>query len=116
MWFKYIEGGTITAAVWLDGTKYAGSASLSSGSGGAGAGVDLPGEPLAGENAVTVTIQNPNADVVRALTLVKLSRSIGFYLVDSSDSTNWLFMGVHLTFTPLVGKPLTQTERVTVSV
>lgn len=115
LWFKYIEGGTITAEVWTDGTRFQGSATLSSSSSGAGAGADLPGSFLPGSMYATVTVSNPNADIVRELTLIKIGRSIGFYIVDSTLNTNWLFMGFHIPYTPLIGKPLAGTEKVRVS-
>lgn len=115
LWFKYIDGGTITAEVWTDGTRYQGSATLSSSSSGAGAGADLPGSFLAGSMYASVSVSNPNADVVRELTLIKFGRSIGFYVVDTNANSNWLFMGIHVTYSLLTGKPLESTERVRIS-
>lgn len=114
-WFKYINGGQIDLEVWVDGTNYVGTTSLSSDIGGAGAGMDLIGSFLAGGNYSTVTTTNSNADIVKEIQLVKLSRSIGFYLIDDSANTNWLFQGYHLISSDLDGKPVSSTERVSLS-
>lgn len=115
LWFKYIEGGSITAEVYVDGTRLAGTADLASSGGGAGAGMDLAGSILPGGNYSTPVIVNQSADVPRELTMFQIARSMGIYLIDDSLNTNWLFMGLHINMTPLVGKPMQQTEKVQLS-
>jgi hypothetical protein len=115
LWFKYISGGTISLEVWVDGTNYVGSTLLSEDVGGAGTGMDLIGSFLAGGNYSTVTTQNSNADIVKEIQLIYLARSIGFYLIDDSANTNWLFQGFHLISSDLDGKPVQSTERVSLS-
>ena len=115
LWFKYITGGTISAEVWTDGVSYLGSASLSSTSGGAGMGVDLAGSILPGDTYSEVVAQSASADVVKELSLTKLARNLGIYLIDSTANSNWIFMGLHLLYTPLVGKPVSSTEKVALS-
>jgi hypothetical protein len=114
-WFKYINGGAISLELWVDGINYVGSTSLSSGTGGAGAGGDLAGSFLAGSNYSDTEIQNPSSDIVKELQLVYLSKSIGFYLIDESANTNWLFQGFHLISSDLDGKPVSSTERVSLN-
>ncbi len=112
LWFKYIEGGSITAEVYVDGTRLAGTADLASSGGGAGAGMDLAGSILPGGNYSTPVIVNQSADVPRELTMFQIARSMGIYLIDESLNTNWLFMGIHINMTPLIGKPMQQSEKV----
>ncbi len=115
LWFKYIDGGTIKAEVYTDGISYAGSGNLSSSSGGAGAGIDLPGALIPGSNYSLTVIQAVNADVPRELTLLKMARSIGFYVIDENINTNWLFMGIHIYYSFLEGKPLKTDEKVRIA-
>jgi len=115
LWFKYISGESITAEIWFDGTKYAGSATLGSNSSGAGPGIDLAGVTLPGDSYATVTILSSTADIIKEFNILQLARTIGFYLIDSSLNGNWLFMGVHLMYTPLIGKPVADTEKVTLT-
>lgn len=112
LWFKYIRSGSITAELWVDGTRKQGTANLSSSSGGAGAGSDLAGAFLAGSMAVASSDTTENADIPKELTGLFTGRSIGFYLIDENLNSNWLFMGLHLLWTPLEGKPLAQENRV----
>jgi len=114
LWFKYILGGKITAEIWIDGTKKEGTATLSSSNAGAGAGADLAGSFLAGGMTSSTAETTPNADTPEELTGLFNSRSIGFYLIDEKINSNWLFMGLHLLWTPLIGKPLNQNFRVEV--
>lgn len=115
LWFKYIDGGSITAQVYVDGNNLVGTAILSTSSGGAGFGMDLFGSPLFGSNYSQPKIVVTGADVSRELTMLQIKRSIGFYLIDSQVGTNWLFMGLHIQSTPLQGKPLQQSEKVRIS-
>ena len=112
LWFKYIAGGAISAEVWFDGTSFEGSGTLSDNSSGAGIGVDLAGATLPGDTYSTVVIQNSTADVVKELSLLSIARSITIYLIDDSVDGNWLFMGVHLLYTPLLGKPVDDVEKI----
>lgn len=112
LWFKYISGGSISAEIWLDGTTLQGTGSLSDGSSGAGIGIDLAGSTLPGDSYSTVVIQNSTADVVKELSLLSIARSITIYLIDDTVDTNWLFMGVHLLYSPLVGKPAGDVEKI----
>ncbi len=111
-WFKYITGGSITAEVWADGTKFLGSANLSSSSGGAGLGVDLVGVTLFGSTFASIAETTANADLPKELTLITQSRSLGFYLIDANVNSDWLLMGLHLTYSLLEGKPLEETSRI----
>ncbi len=112
LWFKYISGGTIMTEIWVDGTRKAGTANLASTSSGMGMGSDLFGTFTFGHTAVSVPEVTVNADTPQQIDMIQLSRSIGFYLIDSQKNTNWLFMGLRLLFSPLEGKPLPETFRV----
>lgn len=112
LWFKYIRNGSITAELWVDGTRSVGTAPLSSSSSGAGAGADLPGAFLAGGMANTTSETTAYADIPKELSGLYTGRSIGFYLIDENLNSNWLFMGLHLLWTELDGKPLAQEFRV----
>jgi len=115
LWFKYILNGSIDSEIWIDGTRRVGTASLGSQTSGAGMGADLAGAFLAGSMAATVAETTVNADSPRELSGLYTSRSIGFYLIDENLNSNWLFMGLHLLYTELDGKPLKQEFKVEVS-
>lgn len=114
-WFKYIAGGAIDIEVWTDGTKKTGTGQLSSSTSGAGAGADLAGSFLPGDMASTMVDAVAGADVPQVIQILSIARSIGFYLIDEGKNTNWLLMGLHLTYTPLDGMPLEEKYRVEVS-
>ena len=112
LWFKYIRNGSISAELWVDGTRRVGTAPLSSSGSGAGAGADLAGAFLIGGMANTTATTTAYADVPKELTGLFTGRSIGIYLIDDNLNSNWLFMGLHLLWTELDGKPLAQEFRV----
>lgn len=113
-WFKYISGGSLQCEIWVDGTQYQGTAIFSSGGGG-GVGVDLAGQALAGDFYSSIPSVTEGADVPMELSTLKISRSIRFYLIDNGNNTNWLLMGLALNYSPLVGKPLPESNRVEIS-
>lgn len=115
LWFKYISGGSISCEVYADGTRLAGTAQLSSSSGGAGVGVDLPGHLIPGTSQGYSAETSAGADVPQELQMLQSARSIRFNLIDRSKNTNWLFMGIHILATPLDGKPLQDTLRTQLS-
>lgn len=115
LWFKYIRNGTITAELWIDGARKQGEAPLSSSSSGAGAGADLAGGFLPGGMSSDSEAPIANADLPRELSGLFTGRSIGFYLIDENVNSNWLFMGIHLLWTPLEGKPLGSDKRVEIT-
>lgn len=116
LWFKYITGGaSIDIEAWVDGNNDIGSAEISSSTVGAGAGADLAGGFLPGSMTSTFTSVEEQSDVPVELSLIKIARSMGFYIIDSNLNTNWLFMGIHLQYTPLIGKPATGVQRVNLS-
>ena len=114
-WFKYISGGQIDIEVWTDGTKKSGTGQMSSSTSGAGPGADLAGTALAGDMASTMNDAVAGADVPQVIEMLDISRTIGFYLIDEGKNTNWLLMGLHLMYTPLVGMPLEERFNVEVS-
>lgn len=111
LWFKYISGGSIDCELWIDGTRKVGTASLLSSESGTGAGADLWGASMFGTMSSSTADSTPYADLPLELTGIFFSKSIGFYIIDNSITTNWRFMGLHLLFTPLSGKPLPQENR-----
>lgn len=115
IWFKYIAGGAIDVEVWTDGTRKSGTGQLSSSNSGAGAGADLAGGFLAGDMSATMVDSVAGADVPQVIQMIEIARSIGFYMIDEGKNTNWLLMGLHLTYTPLDGMPLEEKYRVEVS-
>lgn len=116
LWFKYITGGNaIDVEAWVDGNNSIGSAEIATSSSGAGAGSDLAGGFLAGSMTSTFTAVEEQSDVPVELSLLKIARSMGFYIIDSNLNTNWLFMGIHLQLTPLIGKPSSGVQKVNLS-
>ena len=70
-------------------------------------GAVLPGgayNTISGETEVT-------SDNPQVLYATIKGRSIKFTLVDDEIDSNWLFMGVHVSYMPLVGKPLQEVYR-----
>lgn len=116
LWFKYLTGGaSIDVEAWVDGNSSLGSAEISSSTSGAGAGADLAGGFLAGSMSSTFTPVTEQADVPVELSLLKIARSMGFYIIDNNINTNWLFMGIHLQYTPLIGKPSSGVQKVNIA-
>lgn len=112
-WFKYISGGALDGELWTDGTQFQGTVNLTSTSDGSGGiGVDLAGQALAGDFYSSITTATAGADIPIEISTIKISRSIYFNLTDNGNNTNWLFMGLSLKYSPLVGKPLPETNRV----
>ena len=105
LWFKYIQSGTLRIETWFDGNQLGGQASISSEESGTGAGADLMGSTLPGDSYSSVTQTNAISDIVEELTIMKFARSIGLYLLDETYNSNWIFMGFHLPYTILDGKP-----------
>lgn len=113
-WFKYISGGQLTCEVWTDGTNYQGTAIFGAGGGG-GVGIDLAGEALSGDFYSQVATVTEGADIPMEISTLKISRSIRFYLIDDGNNTNWLYMGLVLNYSPLIGKPLPEVNRVEIT-
>lgn len=105
LWFKYIQGGTINVEAWFDGNQFGGQASLSSTDNGAGAGIDLMGSTLPGDSYSSINQTNAIADIIHELTIMQLARSVKFNIIDENVNSNWVFMGLHLPYTILDGKP-----------
>lgn len=112
LWFKYIQGGEIQVEIFADGTRSEGTGYLSSTSSGMGVGADLVGAFLLGHTSVSSIDVTIYADKPMVLEGLYTARSLGFYMFDSSLNSNWLFMGVHLLYTVLEGKPLPEENRV----
>jgi hypothetical protein len=105
LWFKYIQSGVIRCEIWFDGNSYAGTATIGSVDGGAGVGIDLMGGSLPGSSVTSVEQVTARADIVHELTIMSMARSMGLYLIDNNYNSNWVFMGVHIPYTILDGKP-----------
>lgn len=114
-WFKYIESTALTITIYVDGVFYVGSVTLVGSGSGAGIGIDLAGSFLAGENYSEVPVTSTKSDLTKILSLLKMASNIGFYIRDTSANSNWLYMGHKLNYSPLIGKPATLSERVTVT-
>lgn len=116
LWFKYIQGGaSLDVEVWSDGNKLEGSAEISTETAGAGTGSDLVGGMLAGSMTNTLEVIEEKSDLPVKLSTITIARSLGFYLIDDNVNTNWLFMGLHLRYSPLVGKPASGTQKINIS-
>lgn len=115
LWFKYIQSGTISAELWFDGSSYGGDAVIYSVDGGAGTGIDLMGGSLAGTSITGVEQIEARADIIHELTVLNFARSMGLYLIDSNYNSNWIFMGLHIPYTILDGKPADDLTRSTIS-
>lgn len=112
LWFRYISGeANLACEIWTDGNVIAGTAQLSQETFGSGVGADLAGSFLAGGMASGTETIEPYDDLPQELTMLKIARSLGFYLIDETLNSNWLFMGIHLLYTPLAGKPLREKFR-----
>ncbi|RMF57661.1 MAG: DUF1093 domain-containing protein [Bacteroidetes bacterium] len=113
LWFKYINGGaSLDIETWVDGNQQIGTVSITTSSAGAGVGADLAGGFMAGTMSSSFTVATEQADVPVEIQLVKISRSLGFYIIDRNINTDWLFMGLHLLYTPLYGKPSDGVQKV----
>jgi len=115
LWFKYISGGAIRLEIFVDGTILAGTAELSSASGGTMVGVELAGQALAGASVHQSAETTEGADLPKELDFLYQSRNIKFALIDTGKNNQWLFMGLNLLYSPLEGKPLNEMYRVQVS-
>lgn len=106
LWFKYIRGGSaLTVEIWVDGVSRTGTATIVTASTGLGIGSDLAGAFLAGTTNCTSTPSNQAADVPIELATLQMARSIGFLIIDTNINTQWLFMGDHIRYSLLDGKP-----------
>jgi hypothetical protein len=112
LWWKYIQSGTVDEEVWFDGNILGGSASISSEESGTGAGMDLMGSILPGDSYGSVTQTTAKSDIIQELTIMQFARSFGLYLVDETYNSNWMFMGFHLPYTILEGKPAQDLTRI----
>lgn len=115
LWFKFIQSGSISIEVWFDGTQLGGSAPINSTEGGAGIGADLAGSILPGDTYSSITQSEAAADIISELTIMQMARSIGIYLIDETYNSNWIFMGVHIPYTILDGKPAEDLTRIAMS-
>lgn len=105
LWFKYIQSGQISAEVWFDGNQLGGQTPINSNESGTGSGTDLMGMTLPGDSYSSITQVEANADLIYELTIMQFARSIGLYLIDETYNSNWIFMGIHIPYTVLDGKP-----------
>ncbi|MEM3335467.1 MAG: hypothetical protein QXY47_05495 [Thermoplasmata archaeon] len=115
LWFKYISVGKIQCEVWVDGTKKIGTASFNPTVSGVGFGTDLFGQSLLGITTFTIPEQTVNADMPQQIDMIHSSKTIGFYLIDNELNSDWLFMGMRLLYSPLEGKPLPESYRVSLT-
>ena len=115
LWFKFIQAGTISSEVWFDGLQLGGQAFLSGVASGSGTGVDLMGGTLPGDSYASTTQTDAKTDMIKELTIMEMARSVSFNLIDESYNSNWVFMGIHLPYTILSGKPADDLERISMS-
>jgi hypothetical protein len=115
LWFKYIDNGVIEIEIFSDGTRSEGTGNLASSASGMGVGADLIGGSLPGHTVVGSSQTEAYADKPMILEGLFTARTLGFYLYDDSLNSNWLFMGVHLLYTSLEGKPLPEENRIQIT-
>jgi hypothetical protein len=117
LWFKYINAATIRTEVWFNNIDFSGSGTITSIMNGAGLGIDLCGVTLPGDSYATITVTDLGSqdDIIKELTVLKLARNIGIYLSDETLNSNWIFMGMHIVYTPLIGKPPSDLEKITLT-
>jgi|WetSurMetagenome_2_1015567.scaffolds.fasta_scaffold02103_3 hypothetical protein len=115
LWWKFIQPGLVNVNVWFDGDQFGGSAPLLGVSSGSGTGIDLMGSTLPGDSYSSITQTKATSEVIQELTLMQMARSIGFYLIDESYNSNWIFMGIDLPYTVLQGKPAEDLQRIAIS-
>lgn len=114
LWFKYYGGGVMMLYVYKDTSTLIGSTpiALSPSDSGTMVGIDLPGAVLAGGSSLQMSGTSVESDYPQEVTMLTMGRNMRFVIVDSNTDTNWLFMGVHILYTPLVGMPLGQQYKV----
>lgn len=112
VWFASASRDPVDIYIGIDGEEATETMEITSTGTGAYVGATLVGQALPGGAYNTLgDTEEVKSDLPQVAYTMLTGRSIRFTVHDDTLNSNWLFMGVHVSYIPLVGKPLAEVYR-----